>query len=334
MSDDHSKPSPAATQTPSAPAPAAATTPTPAAAAHGPALSDLMASGDKATAKTHDKAKPDLDADALRAAQAAVEAGAKALAEARAQLQAGGPAPVSKQSRRREIALRALLVVNVVAMLVVAMLPSPNDSGTSPTTAPAAHGDPHASTGGHDAAHGDTSHAANGHDTGHGKGKHGEPYNLALQQADGGDFAAAVATLESYLAANPRMQAASKAAVLNTAAYYASRAGDAQRAESFTRQYDALKGSHSLPEDLIAEAKAAIAAKDQDKLRRTWARFLLQQKQIPPFLYKHVAEAYLQLGDSYRLEAEAGAAAQRLQDAKAAEEKLRDAAIRAQERGK
>jgi hypothetical protein len=42
-------------------------------------------------------------------------------------------------------------------------------------------------------------------------------------------------------------------------------------------------------------------------MRRYYARFLLQQKQVPPSLRAKIAEAYLKLGDGYRVEAEQGA---------------------------
>ena len=58
-------------------------------------------------------------------------------------------------------------------------------------------------------------------------------------------------------------------------------------------------------------------------MRRIWARFLLQQKQIPSWLYKHVAEAYLQLGDSYRNEANAAAEKQRIAELEALAARLR-----------
>lgn len=324
MSDDKSKPaSPAATQTPPAPA---------ATAAHPPAagaLPDLMASGDKGTAKPAEKsAKPNLEAEALRAAEQALADGERALAAARATLHAE-PAPVRAGSQKREIALRALLAVNVLAMVVVALLPSPNERGTNPVAPVAApHGAEHAT----DAGHADP---ASGHGTPHAvTPKFDERYTQALVKAESGEFAAAIALLEQYLDENPRMQPGTKANVLNTLAYYASRAGDWKRSADFQRQFETLKGSHSLPEDLVQEAKAALEAGDQEKLRRTWARFLLQQKQIPTWLYKHVAEAYLQLGDSYRKEAEVAAAAQRQRELEAAEAQLREAAIRTQERGK
>ena len=305
MSDDKSKSaSPAAVQAPPAHAPVAAPT-------TGTGLTDLMAHGDKA-------GKPNLDAQALRAAEHALAEGERALAAARTQLHSEAQAPASPRRRRRELALRALLVINVMAMLVVSMLPSPGEA-TKPTVEPVAH-----------APKTQAPHLPPSATT----PKFEEPWAQALAAAERGEFPVAITTLEKYLAANPRMQAGQKASVLNTLSYYASLAGDWKRSADFERQFDALKGSHSLPDDLVQEARQALESGDQEKLRQTWARFLLQQKQIPTWLYKHVAAAYLQLGDSYRNEAEAAAEVQRLQDLKAADAALREAAMRAQEKGK
>ena len=309
MSEDKSKSaSPAATQTPTV-QPAAT------AQAKGAALTDLMAAGDKDTPKAAAKtSKPDLETEALRAAEHALAEGERALAAARAHLHQDAAAPVRQRSRKREIALRALLVFNVLAMIVVTMLPAPGET-TPSTPGPAHDSQQHAAP--HSAAP-----------------KYDEAYNRALVAADNGEFASAVAMLEQHLADNPRLQPSTKASVMNALSYYASRAGDWQRSADFQRQVDALKGSHALPDDLVQEAKAALATGDQEKLRRTWARFLLQQRQIPSSLYKHVAEAYLQLGDSYRQQAETAAEAQRLLDLQTADQQLREAATRTQERVK
>ena len=66
---------------------------------------------------------------------------------------------------------------------------------------------------------------------------------------------------------------------------------------------------------------------DQESLRRVWARFLLQQRQIPSWLYQHVAQAYLQLGDSYRKDADAAERQAREQDLEAAAARLRAEAV-------
>ena len=55
---------------------------------------------------------------------------------------------------------------------------------------------------------------------------------------------------------------------------------------------------------------------------------------MPSSLYKHVAEAYLQLGDSYRSQANAAAEQQRLKELEENAARLRAQAAAAQEKGK
>ena len=75
------------------------------------------------------------------------------------------------------------------------------------------------------------------------------------------------------------------------------------------------------------DAAAALQEGDQETLRRVWARFLLQQRQVPSYLYHHVAQAYLELGDSYRQDADAGARAARQKELKDAAAQLRGEAV-------
>jgi hypothetical protein len=79
-------------------------------------------------------------------------------------------------------------------------------------------------------------------------------------------------------------------------------------------------------------AKAAAANRDQEALRRVWARFLLQQRQIPSWLYQHVAQAYLELGDSYRRDADAAAEQARLRDLQETAARLRAEAMEPREK--
>ena len=58
-------------------------------------------------------------------------------------------------------------------------------------------------------------------------------------------------------------------------------------------------------------------------MRRNYARFLLLQKTLPAALRERVAQAYLQLGDSYRIEAEQGELKAQT-DAQARQRKLKD----------
>lgn len=278
-------------------------------------LSNLMAEGQKAPARP--KSGPDLDADALRAAEQALAEGERALAAARAQLgNDNHRAPAKPKSRGREIALRLLLAANVLAMLVVAMLPSTGTKTETPEVkheATPAHTEPHAAP------------AAP---------KSDDKYGQALLAASKNDYAQAITLLEQYLADSPRMVASRKMQALIALEWYSTRVGNMTAAQDYQRRVQALKNSHQLPEDLVEEAKAAAASGDQESLRRIWARFLLQQRQVPSSLYKHVAEAYLQLGDSYRSQANAAAEQQRLKELEENAARLRAQAAAAQEKGK
>ena len=287
---------------------AAATTKDPAkaspAASPPERLTGLMASGAKAPAA-------DLDAEALRAAEAALAEGERALAAARAQL-----APRARQqagTNRRELVLRLLLAANVLAMVVVAALPTPvvHDAASTkpeppPATAPVSH-EPQGPA------------APQRHLD--------DPYVQAIVAAERRDYPAAIVLLQQYLDASPRMAPGSQLNVLMMLAHYNQLVGKFDQAREYERRAQAIAQSHSLPDDLVAMAKAAQASGDQEALRRVWARFLLQQRQIPSSLFQHVAEAYLQLGDSYRHQANAAAERQRLRDLEATSARVRAGAV-------
>ncbi len=278
-------------------------------------LTDLMAGGAKKRAKAAPaEAVPDLEGEALRAAEQALADGEHALATANEQLARGRRPGLT---RGRELALRVLLTVNVLAMVVVASLPSPRTNTSADPATSAAPPAPVAPP------------APEKPGT-----KFNEPWNQALAAAERGEFAAAVKILEQYLADSPRMAPSQKLSVLSTLSHYAARNDDFKKAQEYERRADAIEQSHSLPEDLVAMAKAAAESGDQESLRRVWARFLLQQRQVPTWLYKHVAEAYLQLGDSYRNQANAAAELARLREAEETAARVRAEALDGKEKGK
>jgi hypothetical protein len=256
--------------------------------------------------------KRDLAGQAIAAAEQALAEGEQALASAQAEL-------IQEQQRQRrsgrELTLRILLIANVLAMVLVAAWPAPAPGSKSPNDTgvrtPATTG-----TGG------PTQTAFT------------EPYNRALAAAERRDFAQAVAILDKYLADTPRMLPSQQLSVLMTLAHYAARNNDFKKAQDYQRRADAIDSSHSLPADLVSMAKAAAESGDQESLRRVWARFLLQQRQIPSWLYKHVAEAYLQLGDSYREQANAAEDQARLRELEETATRLREQAKSQTERNK
>ncbi|MCA8948704.1 MAG: hypothetical protein KDE27_04335 [Planctomycetes bacterium] len=294
--------------------------PAAAAANDGPAaaepISDLMGSGDAPGATA--RPKPDLDAEAMRAAQAAIAEGERALAAARAQL-AGDATPRRAPNRRRELALRLLLAANVLAMLVVMALPSSPNAPGSPAN--------------QEAAHPVTTEPATGsHDPAPAGPRLADKYNQALLASENREYAKAIALLEEYLGESKRMPASRLVNVYRAMAHYSTLIGHFREAQDYERRAQAVTQSHSLPEDLVAMAKAAAEGNDQESLRQVWARFLLQQRQVPSSLYHHVAEAYLQLGDSYRVQANDAAEQARIEELRRAEELLRQQAAKGKER--
>jgi hypothetical protein len=222
-----------------------------------------------------------LEDDAMRAVEHAVAVGEKAIADANKQLQEVARAQVAaKPASRfnRELVLRVLLAVNVLAMIVVSMLPAPTSADLSD----------------------DNSAVIVPQAKGRAVRQMNEPMNRAMQASENRDFASAVAILEVYLQDNPRMNAAEKLSVMTTLSYYASRNTDFAKSRAYAQQAQDLEQSHSLSRDLVHAAEAAIKSGDQESLRRIWERSQMQQQQIPTWLYQHVAEAYLQLADGYR----------------------------------
>lgn len=254
------------------------------------ALSQLMASG-APTAKP----KPDLEKDALKAAEHALAEGARALEAANGDLRANDTLATARKpgSRTREKVLRVLICGNIVAMVVLVMLPSAHQTSQSFAVDPA-HATP-----------------APAHDPVVTKPNSADPVLRAFALAETRDYRSAMTLLEQHLAESPRLDAGRKANVLLALEHYATQIGDFTKAQEFQRRTEALRSAHSMPDDLVQMALEAERNGDVESMRRNYARLLLQQKQIPSSLYRHVAEAYLKLGDSYRTEAERGDTAAR-----------------------
>lgn len=236
------------------------------------------------------RAAPDLDQQALAAAELALAQGQQALAEARSYIERS-----TVPMRRRpglELALRVLLAVNLLAMAVVLLLPSPGPvAPAGPQPAP--------DTNPRNAVPQPAPPSLE------------DPVLRAFAAADRRDYRDAIRLLEGHLAGSPGLLPAKKANILLALEHYAAQIGDFAKAQEYQRRAEALRTSHSLPEDLLQMALEAERNGDVESMRRQYARLLLQQRQVPSALTRRVAEAYLKLGDSYRLEAEQAAAAAR-----------------------
>ncbi len=250
----------------------------------------------------------DLERRALAAAEAAIADSQRALDQARAQLRQQPGQAAAKGRNGRELLLRVLLGINVVAMVVVALLPTPTRS--------TAVADPAGTPGEHGAE-------VPEHDPVVKSPRIDDPVLRAFAAAEVRDYRGAIALLERHLADSPRLDPAKKANVLLALEHYATQIGDIPAAQEYQRKTEALRSSHSLPEDLIQMAQEAEKNGDVESMRRTYARLLLQQRQIPSALYRHVAEAYLKLGDSYRQEAQQADTAARAEELRALHERLR-----------
>jgi tetratricopeptide (TPR) repeat protein len=276
--------------------------PTAAQTTGGGPLESLMAGGKKPEAQPHKgDGKPDLAAQALAAAQAAQGHATShgpdhgQSAEPTATHAHAAPPPLttkSAQAKRREWVLRLLLVLNLA--LIGVTLGLPMRSG-----APAKPKDEHGASG----------------------TEHGEPtkrksafavtdqtlYLRALELAAESKFDDAIAVLEGYLKANPDLADFEQRLTLQAMATFALRAGRPNDATRFEAAIDRLRVGTQLPQDLLDLAKQAETDGRGGDMRRYYARFLLMQKQVPPSLRERIAEAYLKLGDGYRVEAEHGA---------------------------
>ncbi|MEZ5966906.1 MAG: hypothetical protein R3F56_23905 [Planctomycetota bacterium] len=260
----------------------------PAASAQAPSdpIESMMAAGEKPT----QRGARDLAEEARAAARAALQPDPEA-----------APAPPRPQTEpgaiRREWLLRGLLVLNLALIGGVVALPI-GKAPVEPAASPAS---------GHGAAPA-TGHAAEAprRSLGFAVGEQGL-YLRALEMAGQGKFDDAIATLEGHLRANPYMGEVEQRLVYHALAMFAVRAGRNEEASRYEAAMDRLRIGAQLPQDLLDLARQAEAEGRGADMRRYYARFLLQQRQVPPSLRDKIAEAYLKLGDGYRIEAEHGA---------------------------
>lgn len=196
---------------------------------------------------------------------------------------------------RREWMLRGLLAVNLALVGAVLALPI----GRQPVSEPTA---PHSSN----PSNTDPAASSPPRSLGFAIGEQ-SLYLRSLELASAGKFDDAIGVLEGHLQSNPFMGEVEQRLVYHALAMFAVRAGRNEDASRYEAAMDRLRIGAQLPQDLLNLARQAEAEGRGADMRRYYARFLLQQKQVPPSLRDRIAEAYLKLGDGYRVEAESGA---------------------------
>lgn len=232
---------------------------------------------------------PDLDADALAAAAAAIARGERALKELPPDVM---PNRVGAGGRRkREKILRTVLFINLILMGVMVALPDPEtpeprpDPGSVVTDPPEP---PPGATNPLPEPPPDTARLPDDLWT-----------RAYLFQSEGKYDEASDALLE-YERINPGLKTGARMDLYTTLASFLFKAGRMEEAERYREKMRTLVSGGSLPEDLLRAAQAAWADGRFGEARRYYARFLLQRQQLTTVLRESVAEAYLRIGDSYR----------------------------------
>ena len=128
-------------------------------------------------------------------------------------------------------------------------------------------------------------------------------YEEALLLAATGDYAKACVQLEGLLA-DGGLPASVESLLRVQLAMYLRRAGRIGEAIAQERLARPDGRNASLAEDLLAAGREAAENGDEVKARRAYARFLLMQENLSPGLEQLLQEAWLQVGDSYRRQAD------------------------------
>ncbi|MEC9048673.1 MAG: hypothetical protein VYA51_11725 [Planctomycetota bacterium] len=191
---------------------------------------------------------------AVKEAEAALRAGQRALAQVDEALRARPPA---RAGRARERVLRALLALNVAALLVVSLLPA--EQAAVRMTLPTSY----------------------------------QPWGEALHAAEQQDWAAAVTVLEAYLSDGVGLPVSERLSALSALSYYASRGRDQTMSRRFDRAARALVARPGREDDLVRDVEAAMERDDREVLSRAWERFQARATELPPHLFTPVAQSYL-----------------------------------------
>lgn len=133
-----------------------------------------------------------------------------------------------------------------------------------------------------------------------------ERYESAQDQIGRGNYEKATELLEAYLADHPDLSLLQRQAVFSGLLYCARRVGDGERSVAHGARVASLRRLSATPDELWTEAKEAAVARDGAKMRRLYARMLLQQDRLLTDPKKGNRLDALRAGfaDSYRFESE------------------------------
>ncbi len=131
-------------------------------------------------------------------------------------------------------------------------------------------------------------------------------YQQAMLVALDGDFALACDLLIHYLERHEHLDEGVRRLVHAQVAYYQRKAGNLGAALEHERLARPGTQQAYLAEELLQAARSAQARGDHLAVRRAYARFLLQQDTMSPGMRALLDEAWLQMGDGYRQQADAG----------------------------
>ncbi len=240
-----------------------------------------------------------LDARAIAAAHAAIDAGNKALLEVQesAKLMQEGQAQATKETKKQMDPVMVLfLLMNIGLMVALLVLPS-SDGKTDPAPLP---DDPPVAVGPEEDPFAE------------------KPvpiadllpdrrlYSLAMIEGGRGNTSKAIDVLMRYLREHRNLSPMQKRMVYASLASYLSMEGRSQEAREYQVLIDQATDPYILSKSLWSMALMAEKDGRGADVRRYLARYLLQQNQLSPEERTHsvIAEAYLKIADSYRLHAE------------------------------
>ena len=251
---------------------------------------------------------PDLESKALDAAAAAITRAERALRETRRSAHDLEPV-VARRGTGRRWGLRAILAINMLLMVVMLALPNPPFTGqeTPPSGGTTGARGPIVNK-----APGSQGHATIDEESAHPVGP--QPLDLPREEVllaaselyRQGRLGDAISELQRHLRAHPNLRGMEQKVIWGQLAMYLAMDGRLEEAEHYLEKSRGVLSSSYMPQDMLEMARQAEEEGRGARMRQLYARFLLTQKHHPTYLRSFASEAYLKLGDSFRIEADSG----------------------------